>query len=247
MPIPGGAVSSPPPVNSRTFSASGTNSGTDDTGALTSSVNVGAGVMVVLDIFREGVGDVTSTSTVTDNKGLTWHQQSTTASFHATPAKWYRCERWWAYCASAQTGLVATYTFFRSGGTNSTAYVIYGYGNVPKANGGTPFYSNGGANPATGVNNTSTATQITATVDPRSISAFVCLASAIYRDTGLGLADAGTGMTLLAKVGSNSSSGNASFSSIERLQNSAQGSTQACAFTPNETFWNVLADVIDAT
>ena len=222
-------------------------SGNDNSPSLTPAFDVAAGTMIVVDIARQGTGDVTST-TVTDNKGLTWTRRQAQAQFHSIPGAWYRVERWWAYSASAQTGVRVSFTFNRSGGFSSfTHSVVYGYTGVAKANGGNPWYDNGGANPVAASNVTTTSVSMSATVDPRGASKFISVATALYRDTASGVPGAGTGMSLLGASGENSGSGNTAIVSEEKLSNTSQGVVQADAFTLGETNWEMIADVIDGS
>jgi hypothetical protein len=241
-----------PPPAVRTSLGSVNSSGTDNSvGFSCSAFAVAAGTLIIVDVTRDGTGDIDSGSAgsaVTNNKGLTFTKQSTVAAFMSTPGKWYRIERWWAYTASALTGMTCTIQWNRTG-TNA-AYAgqmsVYGYSNIPKANGGNPFYNKGVANPVTASNTTNTASQMTATCDPSGISAAVVLSASMHRDGGTA-ATAGTGMTIIDTLGPNSSSGNGTFNNQEKLLTSDLGTTQATAFTNNQTSWLVLDDVIDAS
>jgi hypothetical protein len=240
----------PPPV--RTSLGSVNSSGTDNSvGFSCSAFSVAAGTLIVVDVTRDGTGDIdggAAGSAITNNKGLTFIKQSTVAAFMSTPGKWYRIERWWAYTASALTGMTCTIQWNRTG-TNAVyagQMSVYGYSNIPKANGGNPFYNKGVANPVTASNTTNTASQMTATCDPSGISAAIVLSASMHRDGGTA-ATAGTGMTIIDTLGPNSSSGNGTFNNQEKILTSDLGTTQATAFTNNQTSWLVLDDVIDAS
>lgn len=246
-----GSASQDGTSNKRSNLTSFSGSGTDNSaGPSTSAFNVNAGTMIVVDVTREGTGDIDANgSFLTNNRGLTFVKQSSIAAFQSVPGKWYRIEKWWAYTPADLTGLTLSIQFNRTGSNNSynTQMSIYGYSNVPKANGGNPFYSNSAANPKTASNLTGTASTMTATVDPRGIAKSVTMSSAVYRDTGLALSTQGVGMLPIHSIGTTNSSGNMNLVTEDKVSNKSLSATQAGAFVTSQAVWLVLTDVIDAT
>lgn len=242
---PAPAAAGGPPSGSSLQTGSGTT--TNNNGITTSTFNVSAGTMIVVDIARDGPDDYTSAS-VTNNQGLTFVVQATAYQIYTniSATKSYRIQRWWAYTSGALTGMTVTSTWNGTAGSSYLGRInVTGYANISKANGGTPWLANPGNNPDTNYNVTATATAPTVNTRPQGATAFVCMCTIFYQDKGLGIPTC-SGFTTVANNGTDTNALTGTMVVAHKVSSVSQGTTQSCAWSPNQANWALLSDTIDA-